>query len=514
MTTVILPIPDIYESYTRPVVDGILNELIGQHYLPSGVDRVVYNDYIEVDPKTGSRVPVRTSPEAKYSGDNYIHIDSESVYTDTGGLINPNIRRGDPVFRDNTGFILNTHYRLMRLSLKFTYVAGSVNEIREWVEKFTTRYDHSGVVTKHRLNYSYALPHAYLPLMEEVYGLREHREGYGEDFKDYFFKYSPDNFVISSNLVGNAIQFRITETQSNVQGRITSVPILNSKDNTSYEGSFGVELDLTKPTSIYATYPEVIHNKLMSNEYLPTIDPVVDEKTNYYNGSEVPLNRGNDEDAVIKTYPIRHPAYDRKRLDFYNPTYVPLLTLWVTLDEDGKFLMDLNEIDDMIDPNVLEFLRHTHDTVFKYDHNVFNIAVHGNDDILDQERLTMTPDLRIFFKKPMSFRNEYRVTLLLKRNLDTLTVPSILSLISEPTVVEIVLSTLLSLNVINEGIYNYLTTQPLTPRVIKQSGVIEYINDTPGISSNRISVVNAHVLVERSNANHKASDYPDGGART
>lgn len=229
---------------------------------------------------TSAKLNVTTARKPKRNyGSTAVRISYSDEYNDARWF-NSNYRGAstEPLFVDDVlGIKARPVYarKTMTMSVKMTFSSLTVaNAARSRVRETVIRGGRDFV---NELNYEYLMPTMIPALLTIIYDLREGYMGTGETMRQWFTRCMAEKVGLSTNATGTRGAMAINERQLDVVGRFDFdiQPQRLSKDNESakYIMEFTYTFDYDTPQHIEFVYPEVVHNQLLPDDFLPDYNP-------------------------------------------------------------------------------------------------------------------------------------------------------------------------------------------------------------------------------------------------
>lgn len=383
MPNVILPLPDVSQSVTRPVIIDIVAQVKDITGIGSDV-KIFYPGEIQAMSTPGSSIESNSDRTAIFNSERYTYIEVNENYDEAAiGTTAINREEYSPVYLDEAiGSKLAPIYATSSLEISFKYVSSSKTEVTRWRDNIRMKVSQMRDINLHSIKYHYGFPVAALLVIKNIYENTEAVEPYGKTFEEYVVSHSSDTLTLVGDLVGNNASLVFSETQSRIIGMFdfSAIPEKAERDgNGTWSVSFSYKLTYEKPIGCHLRYPIMVHNQLLKPEFTTWVDDVYDldkiDKT--YSNSLYNL-AGFEADAILNdkmppNYILRLPSFD----DFNIPA-IPSGTGTVVIalsevGEDKRSLLNLNELGDIaIDADILEFIR---ESEYKYMGNYYQSVV-------------------------------------------------------------------------------------------------------------------------------------------
>lgn len=162
-------------------------------------------------------------------------------------------------------------YASVEMKFSIHYRAKNKTDARRWYDYMIMKIPNREDTWLHTLQYSYAMPEAYMVILKEIHRLQEAVEGYGETFDEFFQKWVNPRYGILTDQVGKNTLGVFKETQMRCIGffDIGSEPDFGQrKDETDvWEVEIPYVLRYEKPKAVHFMYPITIHNQIIGKKY-------------------------------------------------------------------------------------------------------------------------------------------------------------------------------------------------------------------------------------------------------
>ena len=267
--------------------------------------------------------------------------------------------------------------------------------------------------------YYYTIPLTLLKLIHRISKLKN--VNYGEYFKS--IQLVKTDFIKSREGLEIPV---IREKQGGVLAYNTTDPyeIKPEKDDQyGYYAEMIFELDVEVPTSLMVTYPILVYNKLIGDDFIPRQNlslplPINSE----FNKAFYRLNDMGFRASVLKGRPLVYvPTIDEFPYAEFplRDGHVRLLSILLMLDEKDPYqIMNLNELRDLgINDFIYDYMKtRIGRSMFVPVYDLFQFELFEDFYLKDLE-LYLDKDLNIRSKKPINIKSQYRLALNVVRDL-------------------------------------------------------------------------------------------------
>ncbi|ANZ48091.1 hypothetical protein ASESINO_78 [Erwinia phage vB_EamM_Asesino] len=265
-------LPSLDATIRKPIVDGVVQRVLNE----SGIDQasVIFEDEAndtayQPGSTLGDEVPVDyASPERVY-----VEVEEER---DEYARINRQVgMQAEPYFFENVddqvrAWPVRTMYNM---TITLRRHSASRDELLRWTNRLDSLIDMGRFSIMTEAEAFYYIPRPALHLINACYVAAETRVPKFDDFKAYLkAHFTPDVFV-TGNVAGGqeslSVRYAPTrlETVYDVQ-----VPAWD-KDENRWEASFVIRFSYQRPEEIVVSYPYIINQTPLPEEYWPEIDP-------------------------------------------------------------------------------------------------------------------------------------------------------------------------------------------------------------------------------------------------
>lgn len=464
MPKIITPTPDLNSSVMRPVVYGIVRDILQRTGLSSDTP-IIYPDEFEGVRQMGSAMT--TEDENRFRASNQIEIETKETYDEARLMSTPVMRQEyRSVFSDKG--IQTAIFPVMsrtELEISVRFRARDKTTATRWRDDIRARFGQGRSVQTHQIEYNYALPVEFINRLMALHELREKQAGYGQTFDEWMSQCLTRRATIATDVAGGNGAWVIGERQIEVTGWfdfVTPEEATRESDPTGWTTSFTYKTQYDKPIELCMFHPVIVHNQVIPKEYrqsttlLDTRDRVKEYGNttgliDQYSAGHVYRFTLPGPGAII---PYWDEFYTRNTL----PQTVTLATMLTAITaEDRKSLLNFNDLGERtLDSDILAFLLNRESSfVARRRQSVFFITLYEDEDFVDSSRITLSSDGRLSAVSDLSLRRTYHVRLSVHLDWRNLAKPALDRLRQHPVVVIKLLRFLgYATSAVNNGVFS------------------------------------------------------------
>lgn len=272
MPNLLIPLPNTHDTVTRRVAKSVIDNVI--RIARMDVERVEIRGESQQAAQPGTELG-DTKLFNRFQHDGRVIVTLRETYVESE-VINAEVRHpyAQPIFADPMlGIHIKPIYSNTEMELNFTYRAKSKSEANVWRDDIKVRMADNRQSHLHEADYFFAVPNFCSELLIHMHELREKQAGYGESLGEYLQRYYTKRARVLTNQSGNdkVSLLTIAEKQLGIQGWFDfDTPIEEEKqeDGPSYLIQFNYKFSYLKPVELNVLYPQVVHNQLISPDYL------------------------------------------------------------------------------------------------------------------------------------------------------------------------------------------------------------------------------------------------------
>lgn len=408
MPIVTLPIPDTYESTTRPVGVQIAKNILKDYAAPKGARVLFPGDSNKIAQPKSTISDTRDKEGNFLQTDSVIQIGMEENPIEDRVLATAVTRHKDEnicIFLDKElGIRLKPVYTPTEATISFRLRFRDKTIANRWRDGIKTRYSMGRAEVLHLATYHYGIPLEMVYMMYKMHQIREQVAPLNEDLKGWFQRCFDARLTTITNQAGNVNTgvIVIPENQVGILGwfDFTYEPDKNEKENDTgvYLCGFDYKFQYDKVTDLVLEYPVIIHNQV-----LPTTlrddksEEVLDTFTKHMQHSKSLFEFMTSQDPKYKSgiegYCV--PFFDDwlvKRTPRGVATLMTVLTE-VNLD-DRRELFNIEDIEELeFHEEILEFLPGEADYIAHIGKSIFYCNMYEADTSTGMDKVTMDEDL-------------------------------------------------------------------------------------------------------------------------
>ena len=435
MARIMLPITEVEDMVTRPVVLDITRQLVDITHFRDRATGEMTSEIQILFPGAEERVALNGSTinkdkdVANFNHGNQISLEiSEEIETDavlTRAVMKP--EHLPCIFDSWLGILIKPVYTHTFVNMEFTQRFQDKATAERWLNEMRNKIAMSRDTILHTATYSYSIPLPMLTILKEIHRLRENVAGYGDSWEEYMAQATTPNVTVITNVGGKTARWGVKETQQRIIGMFdfNAEPEKGSRtaEGDTWTVSFTYRFEYDKPAAMVMEYPLVVHNQLLDEKYRPVykdnrpmqqltdveqLYPVTGKYFSFFESDR-------DYDKYLNTQMgIAIPEYD----DFF-PAFVPaytwrLVTYLVGItEEDKRTLVNLKELPGVgdFDPVLHEFLLKEAPWVHVPTESVFNIQLYQAEDRLRHTLFRVNTNYDVVATTMLDLRQVYHVRL-------------------------------------------------------------------------------------------------------
>ena len=434
MPRVATPIPNTYDSQTRPIALATIRKVCELLDLPADTN-VVFAGASEQVPMTGSTLnyqgdPSKFNSEARVTAEVHEDAVEERILT-TAVYQEENV----PFFVDNKlGVRMFPVYSNTEMTIQFTYRAANRATARRFRDEALVRTAQGRQENVHEIAYHYPIPYEYLHLLKHIHDLREAQGGYGETFDKWMVDHLSAKATNLTTVTGSKPMLVIAENQIRPLGwfDFSALPQPEQKDNDTgpYLVTFEYHLTFDKVIAAVAHYPLVVHNQLIDEGWYEKphasgniLDPERRTAVGSYSRYAMDhIARLNQHHCVPKTG-ARVPVFDDWVPKTEHPSTLTLATLLIGVNsEDLHEVIDLKDLEDYtLDADVQAFLQTEATFLNTFTESVVYLSLYRGDVPITDGSLVIDSNLIVRSNLPLDLRETYHLRMMLISDLLHLT---------------------------------------------------------------------------------------------
>lgn len=426
MPRIVLMLPDTNESFTRPVVYGIIKEL----FKVTGIDdktRVVYPGDFGAVAQAGSQMGAEgDDPYTTGSRRLSVRVDEDFVSSNilADAVLQP---QNLFVWKDEAlAAYVKPAYAKTEFTLNFEFRAKDRTEAMRWRDEMKTRISMMRDQYLHSAKYHFMIPEVALSILQEIHRLRENVAPYGQQWDQYFTDHASSRVSKISTLSGEREAWAVSETQARIIGQFNfeGAPEKgeNNADGGTWNISFQYKFEIDKPLACVMVYPLVVHNQVLPGKFRPAKEDLAKRPEDFalsrslssagYAAFEA--GRWSSDQRNVTAPGKTVPEYDE-----FLPNGVPnrtlrLFTALTTLDpQDPRYLLRLDQVSSKwhLDSGVLEYMRKISERLNVPGGCPLQVSLYENLNLLSGHNVRVSSDLKVYATRDLDLRKVYHVRL-------------------------------------------------------------------------------------------------------
>jgi hypothetical protein len=410
MPMVVLEVPDVYESSSRPIAVQIAKKIMEDLNPPKNA-RVVYPGDIGKVAQAKS-----TIDDTRESTSNFLGTDATIVITldevpIEHRVLSTAVTRLEEnlcVFLDrDLGISLKPIYTPTEATVSFRMRFKDRASAERWRNEVKTRYSQGRVEVLHEIVHHYAIPVEMIYMILKMHEIRENPdEAPLNETLDVWFERCWDKRITTvTNHAGNLGQsvMVIPENQIGILGwfDFSYIPDKQERDDIgTYVVGFDYKYQYDKITDIVMKYPVMIHNQVLPSSIRDDNIPYsLDQraKAMQYSKSLFEFMQSRDPKFMssIEGYPV--PQFDDWLPGWVNRGVSTLLTVLVEVSHtDGRDLFELDEIPEYeFHEDILPFLVIEAPFIDEIGKSIFYFNMFEGTTSTGMHKVTMDADLNL-----------------------------------------------------------------------------------------------------------------------
>lgn len=419
MPVVTLPIPDDYETTTRPVSVQLAQSLLKDYSAPKNA-RILFPGDIGKVAQPKSTISDKRQDENNFlQTDCTVHIEASDLPLEDRILSTAVTRPKDEnkfIFFDrDLGINMRPVVTPSELDLSFRFRFKDKTTASNYINQCKTRASLGRAELLHTITYHYGIPHEYVYMIMEMYRIRERVAPLNESMKDWFKRCFTNRMTVITNQAGhlNTGVIVIPENQIEVLGwyDFTYQPPKEERENDAgaYTVGFNFKVQYDKVTDVVIEYPVIIHNQILPKT-------IRDDKT-----EEVPdtitrtMQHSKDLfEFMISQQPKYMSGIEGYAVPFFDDWVVSrtprgvntLMSVLVEVDEnDKRDLFNIEDIEELeFDPVILDFMKGEAAFISHIGKSVFYMNMYEGDTSTGMDKVTMDINLNLRTVNEMNLR--------------------------------------------------------------------------------------------------------------
>lgn len=421
MPTLMLELPETYESISRPIAYSVLDELLAYMNFKAR-PAIVFLGGQSQPSQPGSTIGAADRKYNMFNAEAKVVLEITEEYPEVLALQQAQQRPNEIVeFHDEAlGVYLKPMYQPVwaRMSFKIrTEDEPSAIQIQQmWKKKVTSgKQDFL-----HNVTYHYPIPEEMMYILFQIHKRRESLAGYDETFGHWLKKHFSEKMTVVTDNAGKNQTFAIRENQVGVVGfySFNDSPPKFEKDAPG--GSWSTTVDYTyqydRVEGMVMKYPLMVHNQLLPSNCYSTEKPFeLDDIIKRPNLSRKLFDQGSPGVRTPKAWSgepgLAIPYFDDWVSEHKFPYTQTLFRSMIAVDLTNKGnVLNLNDLGEWkLDTLLAAYLKDVGNGVFHSRQSAIRIALYDGQYLWDVNRLSMDSQLNIHSSQDLSVRSNYHL---------------------------------------------------------------------------------------------------------
>lgn len=424
MPVVNLSIPDISQSFTRPVLMNIIHEV--QQILKIKTDvRIFFPGMIEVNPTPKTTLDEENDRRALFGTERQLFIEVEEAYNeDELSSTAINQQENNVFFLDQLNqFAIWPIYNKVDYTINFKYQTNSRTEADRWMQDFRMRISQMRDTPLHKADYHYNLPNPIWQLINAIYENHNRLQLPEQTVDEYVRLHASQRLKMVADTTGKNTLFVISERQSRIVGQFTISPVPEkverNSDTAGWLCNFSYKVSIMRPEGIGARYPIMVANKLLPDDFIVFPDNPNDPVTylatqtkslNALSKFEIDQDLRNRLNLYV---PYKVPEFDEFKIKHQITGYANLISALIEVNETDKLsLINLeNDLEPYVfDEDILQFIKESeYPYIGKIYESVLHLGLYKNYNFYADNMLVCDNQLNIAAQVPLDIRQIFHV---------------------------------------------------------------------------------------------------------
>lgn len=464
MPKISLPVPETYQSITRPVYQAVIKQLLVNTDVMAATVIGSLGDQ-ESLPLNGSGHMTDSEVTAFNHRQKVLVRYTEQAQEQTL-LAQPAVGlNGRFVFSDpELGIGVRPVYTMHDCVLSFIFRSVDKQQAIAWRDDIVRQIRNNRAEQLYEATYKYPFTDVGLVILMDLHRLREEVAPYGETFAKYWKDHTPETkMTFISNPAGDQLLPVVEEQQVNIIGYLDfTTPPTETKGEAgaTWEISFDFKFEYERPVSYVMDFPISIHQQIVPGKWYNREKNYTPEWYADQGYVDTVLNAPRQLNWIRnKNYlGIPYPHFDDWLPHTPHPDYLNLFTALLKIDStDLRKVADLNQLGPYVLKDIFKtYLREQKAFAFAVARMAIRIEIYEGNNVMSHEVLTLGEDLVIRCTRDLDLRKPYHLRINVLHYLDRLTSEDTTTLRKHPEVCITVL----------RWLYPRMDVEKLTPTVV------------------------------------------------
>lgn len=425
-------IPETHLRINRPVIKQVVDDIL------SRFKNIPFREFRFLGEATQLTTPGSAIDAGAFNrsdADNYVNIEVDDIPDDEYGrsyVVGQNQNKA-LISCKRTLVDMYPIYQNRKIVIRLEVVCSSRVRLNGLITRMRQAMYQSDTMFTHQISYDYDLPVPCKELLNQVYHLMEANHGYGIDFLTWLKEIKQDHVQMSARLDGKQGMLTIRENAVNVLSNLVEheeEPVKEKdKDNGVWAIHFDIELRYQRPNVIRCSYPPVIHNSFLPEDWFnknktfmyrdraatSSLANMAMERFKWELGFAVPGKGGLG---------VKEPYFDDWGREPQNKKMVRLITSLCLVDENDprQFFNLVDDIQDYAFPDeILKLMRIQSQAIVHEGKHFVHIKAYNGNKQIPEECISVDADLNVKLDRDMDPRGYYHIVICL--NVDPTTIP-------------------------------------------------------------------------------------------
>lgn len=437
------PIPDVYESITRPVTVAVIKQIAAITGMPEDTF-IEYGGMNEGIPTYKSLIGQANMDPGRFASFGKVQVTATEVIDEDYYLSSAYFLSADAktVMKDSDiGIMLRPFYEKVKVDLTFKYRGVDQGEMRNWMTGMKRRIKMDWLDQSLQASYNVIVPQLIMLFLSEFHRMSQAVAGDGLDLNQWLARRMLQQHTALTTLGGRWPQFAFKETQVDIIGwfDFQEVPQpVRTDGGSTFELDFTYKFQYERPTEFGLNYPLVIHNQIVKKKWRPdyvVYDPMAlsGYAARSLSAYQTLLKNMGAQNGHARAGRIV-PYYD----DWWAPhppaNTTNLLQTLIKIDPaDPTLVLDLNADNGFeLDPTFRRYLETVREELCTLTRAAVLLTVYVNNRPLDSDLLYVDANMQVRTRNPLDLTKMYHLQFSLMDNLFYLQPPAELLLRENP----------------------------------------------------------------------------------
>jgi len=411
-------IVDLDITVTRQVMMSVVSTVLKHTSVRNSKDiKISYIGDSDVELESGSYLAQDKGDAVSYGSNGKITIEvKEEENQDYILSMSSNLKNEQPLIEDtHLGFSVTPDYSMKIVTIDFKYRAATENAANDWANNILRRLNKSINYMPHEIHYNLMLNQEYLALMYELYNKREAQAGFNETFKDWFDRSCKVPPTVVATMDGDERAITFPQIAATIYGNfdIANRPEVRRDESSNvFETTLTYSFEYSKPHSLIAKYPLVVHNQVINKAWINT-DAL-------YDSSKFPGFRSNVQQNFISVMKrtrmesdyeaIVQPHFDDWNNERVGDSMSLIFRSMCRISPDSLTeLCDLKSLGKFkLTESFYSQIENYKDRVMDKDRWFVYLTAYENDRLMASTELYVDDDMIVRSRQPLDLRKTYR----------------------------------------------------------------------------------------------------------